>query len=44
MLRHSGSDQIVVSEPIAVDVIAYNILTTVATGHEVVTSVRVLEA
>ena len=31
-------------KPIAVDVIAYDVLTAVAAGHEVVDRVRVLEA
>jgi hypothetical protein len=39
-----GGSPEVFSEPIAVDVIAYDILPTVAAGHEVVDGVRVLEA
>jgi hypothetical protein len=39
-----GGSTEVFLEPIAVDVIAYDVLTAVAAGHEVVDSVRILEA
>ena len=40
----NGGSTEVFLEPIAVDVIAYDVLTAVAAGHEVVDSVRILEA
>jgi len=39
-----GGSTEVLLEPIAVDVIAYDVLTTVAAGHEVVGSAGILEA
>ena len=40
----NGGSPEVFSEPIAVNVIAYDVLTRVAASHEVVDSVRILEA
>ena len=40
----NGGSTEVFLEPIAVDVIAYDVLTAVAAGHEVVDCVRILEA
>jgi hypothetical protein len=39
-----GGSTEVFSEPIAVDVIAYDVLPAIAAGHEVVDSARILEA
>jgi len=40
----NGGSTEVLLEPIAVDVIAYDALTAVAAGHEVLDSVGILEA
>jgi len=40
----NGGSTEVFLEPVAVDAIAYDVLTAVAAGHEVVDSVRILEA